>query len=118
VGAAATSWSRISAASWALGASSAARISRNRSSSVSTVPERSASRNLEGASSGKTSDRPRSAPSGRSRRVRAYNTETTTVAARLMPSHHARNIWRELVGTPVIAVANRTNASDPAIGSA
>ena len=35
----------------------------------------------------------------------AYNTETTMVAARLMPSHHARNIQRELVGTPVIVVA-------------
>ena len=93
------------------------RMRPSRCSSVSTVPVPSASLNRDGASSGKTSERFRSAPSGSSRRVHAYKTETTTVALMLMPSHQARKSQSELVGTPVSAVASRTNSSDPTIGS-
>jgi hypothetical protein len=110
--------SRISAASCALVASFAARIRLSRSSRLSTVPERSARRNLEGASSGKTSEISISAPSGSSRRRSLYATATTAVAVRLIASHQRRKIQSELVGTPVIDVATWTKPREPATGSA
>ena len=112
------SWSRISAASCALAGSFAWRSWRSRSSRLSTVPVRSASLNLDGDSSGNTSERSSSAPSGKSLRETAYTSDTTAVAERLMASHQSRKTQSDLVGTPTTAVATRTNASEPAIGSA
>jgi hypothetical protein len=77
-----------------------------------------ASWNLDGASSGKTSESSRSTPRGRRRRDAAYTTETTAVAKRLIANHHARKTVSEFVGTPVIEVATCTKASEPAMGRA
>ena len=82
------------------------------------MPVRSASLNLDGDSSGKTSESLSSAASGSSLRETAYTSDTTAVAERLMASHQTRKTQSELVGTPTTAVARRTNTSDPAIGSA
>ena len=82
------------------------------------MPVRSASRNLDGDSSGNTSERSSSAPSGKSRRESAYTSDTTAVAARLIASHQSKKSQSDLVGTPTTDVARRTNASEPAIGSA
>ena len=82
------------------------------------MPVRSASLNLDGDSSGNTSERSSSAPSGRSRRESAYTSDTTNVAERLIASHQSKKTQSDLVGTPTTDVARRTNTSEQAIGSA